>query len=606
MSLAAVLLGASPATAWVRWGEGGASYTRFAGLSPGGLLIVTAWDESAPYNYMAWGGSAAYDPADGSQVWTATTKFWDVTTTAAGDVVGSEVLPVFPSHVTQLDGSTGSEIWSVAVPTYCSYGRVDVTSADDVVVGSPCSSYTVPLWLGKLDAATGSELWAVEPSGVGDNVRNLVVDALDDVIVLTAEPVTVLKLDGATGAETWRTEMTGWQGVGASEVNVDASGNVFVVGLDDSVRMTVARLDGVTGGIDWAVALPPSAAKFGVGNFTIAVGTSVVAGGVGGDQAMVVSLDPTTGAQQWQWTKAGTDPSTKLTRGAVHDLVIDASGDVFVVGRLKNQKTWNDMLVAKIDGATGTELWSRQFAGPTDSWDEGRSIGLAPDGAPVAVGEVGGAVVMKLRSSDGASFEGTPCGAITCEPCEVCVAPDTCAAQPRSDCQLPLDEQGSFLKVQTDATGNDKLKWRWGKSAGIDDAAFGEPDHGTDYAVCVYDDVAATPRLLWTRALPGLGACAKRPCWIKAGKSGPAEFSYVEKDVTVTPKLKLATKLRAGPPNRARLLLKGKGPLGLPALGLAPPVRVELRSSLGECWGATYADGVLVNDATQFRAKGGP
>jgi hypothetical protein len=66
-------------------------------------------------------------------------------------------------------------------------------------------------------------------------------------------------------------------------------------------------------------------------------------------------------------------------------------------------------------------------------------------------------------------------------------------------------------------------------------------------------------------------------------------------------------KVRAGTGGRGRISLKGTGPeLALPTLGLTLPVRAELRSSTGACWAAAYDAGVLVNDPTVFKAKGGP
>jgi hypothetical protein len=175
--------------------------------------------------------------------------------------------------------------------------------------------------------------------------------------------------------------------------------------------------------------------------------------------------------------------------------------------------------------------------------------------------------------------------------------------QTRTDCQVPADARGSLLDVRAGATA-DKVKWRWGSGSGIVAGDVGDPRLTADYALCVYEDAGGSDALVWDDTLDALGACTKRPCWDKTEKVGGPQFTYVDRPAK---KSKVKAKVRAGAGSRGKISLKGTGPeLALPTLGLTLPVRAEFRSSTGACWAATYDTGVLVNDPTVFRAKGGP
>jgi hypothetical protein len=84
--------------------------------------------------------------------------------------------------------------------------------------------------------------------------------------------------------------------------------------------------------------------------------------------------------------------------------------------------------------------------------------------------------------------------------------------------------------------------------------------------MCVFDDVGGTPQLRWSRELPALGSCAKRPCWQESPKPGPLYFNYVDRTTAPAGKTTFKMKLRGGDAAHAQLLAKGKGPgVAMPA-----------------------------------------
>ena len=61
--------------------------------------------------------------------------------------------------------------------------------------------------------------------------------------------------------------------------------------------------------------------------------------------------------------------------------------------------------------------------------------------------------------------------------------------------------------------------------------------------------------------------------------------------------------LKAGPAGKARIGMKGKGPLlAVPTLPISTlPVTAQLLNSNGTCWGSTFTS-ARRNDAAQFKA----
>jgi hypothetical protein len=174
-----------------------------------------------------------------------------------------------------------------------------------------------------------------------------------------------------------------------------------------------------------------------------------------------------------------------------------------------------------------------------------------------------------------------------------------CGTAPASGCRLPIVAGKASLQV-TDKMPDtkDRLQWKWQKGAATTVADFGDPTTTTGYGLCVYDGTGA---LLSEAAIPAGGTCnakSPRPCW-RASRSG---FRYVDRDLTPAGVQQLT--LRAGVAGKAQIGLKARGPaLATPDLPVqALPIRVQLVSTTGQCWEASYST-TLRNQEDRLKTK---
>ncbi|RMF19405.1 MAG: hypothetical protein D6760_13105, partial [Deltaproteobacteria bacterium] len=206
----------------------------------------------------------------------------------------------------------------------------------------------------KLVRVTGSELWRWERSGTApglDTAYSVAIDGSGDVLAAgtfensaTNADFAVVKLDGATGTELWRREIDGSANTDeeAAAVVVDASGDVVVAGTLSSPATQ--------------------------------------------DDFAVVKLDGTTGAELW---RVLLDGSAAAGNDAAYDVALDAGGNVFAVGRLKQSSSDADFAVVKLAGETGAELWRREIDGLADSGSDGAlRVAVDPAGDVIAAGNL--------------------------------------------------------------------------------------------------------------------------------------------------------------------------------------------------------------------------
>ncbi len=176
----------------------------------------------------------------------------------------------------------------------------------------------------------------------------------------------------------------------------------------------------------------------------------------------------------------------------------------------------------------------------------------------------------------------------------------TCGAAPVAPCRAPLAPGKSGLQIKDSASDKaDQLKWSWGDGTATSLAEFGLPGLATDYGVCIYDETANTPTLVWSASLPAGGTCGSKPCW----KSSSKGFSYGDKlgahgGVT-------ALKLTAGADGKVKISLAGKGlNLSPPAIPLSQDstVTVQVLGNDG-CWGAAFTTPAKKNADGKFQDK---
>ncbi|HLY36477.1 MAG TPA: hypothetical protein VKU61_00475 [Candidatus Binatia bacterium] len=334
------------------------------------------------------------------------------------------------------------------------------------------------------------------------------------------------------------------------------------------------------------------------------------------------ALDPTFGSGGTTHVDlGGYDFATSIVRQPDGKLVVagggGASADRIGIVRFDT----NGMLDASF-GNGGVVITS-----VTGDTDFAEALVLAPDGKLVVAGSAGGDVLLARYLADGTldtSFgDGgvatTPVGAgavangLVRQPDgKLVVAGSTttgdgtgdflvarygvngCPEAPLAGCKTPTAPHRSKLIVRnrTDAA-RDTLAWKWTRGAATTLPELGDPLAGTDYRLCIYD-TSGVPVLFYESSVPA-GAS-----WSPAGSTG---FRYRSKDGL--PEGTTAATLRSGPAGAAKASLKGQDAhLGPPVLPLPLPARVQLQSSGGTCFEATYSNaGVGVNNARAFKGR---
>jgi len=338
--------------------------------------------------------------------------------------------------VVRLAGADGAQLWSTELRGTAPAGNdnafaLALDSAEDVFVAGVLENAGTDddLSVVKLDGGTGAELWRVtiDASESNDDVaRALAIDAADDVVVAgdlqgsSCTDIAVVKLDGAMGTELWRTLRNGQPGFGRCDtghaVTLDAAGNVFVGGALAHggflgriiLDFAVLKLSGTTGAIDWIMewnSLRDDTAVARV--LAVTPAGDVVAAGtvlnVGTDGDLVVmKLEGASGDELWRAEVDGaatTEPGGDEPRA----LTLDPDGHVVVAGRLEGA-TSNDAVVLELDGATGGERWRREIDGGGS--EDARDVALDSAGDVLIAGgffsSPSGMLAAKLDGESGA------------------------------------------------------------------------------------------------------------------------------------------------------------------------------------------------------------
>jgi hypothetical protein len=321
--------------------------------------------------------------------------------------------------VSRLAGLDGSDVWRRDLDGTSGFGDeardVAVDSIGDIVAAGRLDN-TGTFWdftVVKLDRSSGSELWRYQRNGsssVSEEARAVIVDSDDDVLATgmlrnssTGPDLAVVKLDGGSGAEIWRREIDG--GAARSDeglaITVDDAGDVIVVGFvtnsATSRDLAVFKLSGADGSTLWSyeadggasgddrangVSLAASGRVFAAGR--------LVATATGADVA-VVALDGATGTEHWTYrldgSAGGFDEALGVSPGP--------GGDPVVVGLVDGETTSRDLLAARIDALSGSEVWRQEINGSADGADSASSVAPIANGSGDVV--VGGAIWRMTR-----------------------------------------------------------------------------------------------------------------------------------------------------------------------------------------------------------------
>jgi outer membrane protein assembly factor BamB len=203
-------------------------------------------------NAIAGGSLGAFDVfgvvalarATGVERWrhegTKEGRVTSVTVDAAGDVIAAgwyrEQPTIALGHVVKLAGDDGEVLWSRTTPVDASSSRIALAANGDAIVAGSACNPTCRWTVERLAANDGATVWSLVTTVEGRSGDVAVADD-GDVLVTGQTPagMTVLRLDGADGTVDWRTDLEpfcpGEQwGSGGSVVRAAAGGNVAAGG----------------------------------------------------------------------------------------------------------------------------------------------------------------------------------------------------------------------------------------------------------------------------------------------------------------------------------------------------------------------------------------
>ena len=407
------LSGRSGSPLWLRdiaTAEGGAPV--LTSLSGGGRVVVAGNASGYRMRTLAFASSDGR-PAWGPSLFTGISRSSSFPVAVASDSEGNTLVlaedfdssgNVRPGGVTlKLDRRSGQPSWGPIPFSEAPTSRptaMAVDRDDDVFVTG--YSYSSPEtgndWeTVKYDGATGSVLWGpaiMDRGGSWDGPSGLAVDADGNPIVVgrteAANLITwaLVKYDGDSGAVRWGPIVyepplfdTRRQSE-AMRVLVDRNGDIVVtawtrITLDRAIWVT-GKYDGDTGVSIWGPVTheaplsgggyPMDAALDGNGD--------VIITGISGSGWMTLKYSGGTGAVLWEQVRR------TVNIGRPRQVVVDSSGDAFVVGERSN--SGSGYVVIKYGGSTGAALW--EAVSNAESLNDIKNlVSLDPAGNPIVL-----------------------------------------------------------------------------------------------------------------------------------------------------------------------------------------------------------------------------
>src|SRR6266516_1788492 len=483
------------------------------------------------------------------------------------------------SAVVKLNGATGGQVWRNAdypdlYAETCLTGcglvgsgvsAIALNDAGDVAAEGYLAS--IPLEMGVqnrvflLAAGDGSERWHHDQtlhSGIGENVPRLALRPSGDVIATDAH-FTATALDRSDGHELWRRTLGCTDYGSLLAMAVDPAGDVIIEG-----RRSGCSTPPVVGG-----------------DFTI---------------AKLAGMD---GTVVWQRSYDTNLPNTPINFSA-SALATSPTGDIAATGSTTfDHGLFTVLYLSDTDGALG--VCGDGYVDTGEECDPG-DVAMAGccSNTCRAISEVescfnGNYCTINNSCQHGECLGGTP---LLCEPCGTCDPSQGCLSALPFTCLAPTATNKAVIRMHRRGGGQpDTVTWIWSSGAATTKTDFGEPRTATGYALCIF---AGDGQGVLFRAEAPAGCSRKSGCWQAAGNG----FRY--RSVSRRPDGLVSMSLRAGPPGRAQIIVKGKGRhLILPTLPLtaSPTVQVRRLDGSPPCWGAVHGS-VVTNRTHEFVARG--
>jgi hypothetical protein len=287
----------------------------------------------------------------------------------------------------------------------------------DIVVTGCSENGNDEDWLTvKYRGTDGAILWSATYTGsYGDDegAAAVAIDGAGNVVVTgftrsltTGKEIRTIKYNGTTGAEMWNVVRNGTAGFDdrALDIAIGPGDNVFVTGQiyesPSALNIATVKYNGADGQQLWAASLNGTAAASVDTGHAIVIDASGdayvvgVAGEAAASEFRIVKYNGTTGAQSWSVTSG-------LAGDAGRSIAIDPSGNVVAAGYAIGGDSVGDFRVVKLNPATGAEIWSVPVVVPGHDFVNSLAIDAAGD--IVVTGTASNVIrTVKLAGADGA------------------------------------------------------------------------------------------------------------------------------------------------------------------------------------------------------------
>jgi outer membrane protein assembly factor BamB len=356
------------ATGRERWSSIWEAEATVAGASGGRLFlrsIVSPLAIVSPDDLESSDGLMALDIQTGDLSWLGPIVY-DAFISVTDPETIYAVLPVVGQSVydvVALEAETGVEQWRAVVGSWIA---LRIVAMDEERVYAATGQVETMLSGGKgslwaIDRLSGTVLWATMTGGRGlagnsiDLLNGLMIAAWSDAKGANSS---VSGIDAVTGTTRWTSPLPGYAHSGAV-----VAGGLALIGNStpderDRLGAGIQALDPLTGQIVWNT--PTASIWAGVETATEDT-AYVISRRTDQDPEHLVALDISTGSPTWQIAIEGSGDIVGLHAGVLY---VTGDRDIHAVSDL-HVYVGDDTLIA-LDAQTGTTIWSRTAAGPTD------------------------------------------------------------------------------------------------------------------------------------------------------------------------------------------------------------------------------------------------